>query len=168
MNNHNTSIGYVGTVTIEFPHKRVITHNNGTKTFFNLLNRFIARQTITINELPAFLMLYATDSATLLANPSALDNKPLTILNRPIGIISSVVTNTDGKEVILLTTPLDGSYLNSSLNTEDLAGVSVAVLSSDAKHILAASTIDDGAGLINSLMTGSNATVKWQMSFDNE
>ena len=170
MKSNNTSIGYVGTVTIEFPHKRQNIHNNGTSKFFELLNAFISRQTVSVDRLPAYIMLYATSSSTLLANPNATDTVYLSleILNNKVAITPNITQTLDGKEVVLFATTLSQSVIKSGIDKETLNKVSIAILSADTSTILAAADLPDGVSLLNSLDLGLNATVKWQMAFMNE
>ena len=170
MENNKTCIGYAGTLTIEFPHNKIILHNNGTTEFFKLLNKFISRQTVHAAELPAYLMLYATNSRNLLENPNAKDISytPLQILTAPQEINSNLVTSSSLTEVVVHTVTLSNSEVKSAIGIDKSSAMCFAILSADTSKILAATDIPDGAALLSAIKLGVNATVKWRMSFQNE
>ena len=168
MNQSNTSIKYAGTVSIETKTKRILSHNNGSMNLFNLLNRFMARHTVSVGELPGYLMMYQATSASVLSNTNANSNiyPSIELFTSKTPMIASLL-DAGGSEVIVYSTSLSSSNIKSGLSLNNNATVCLALISADAQTILAATDVQNGGMLIKSLQQGMNATVKWQLSFEN-
>lgn len=165
---NDTSIKYRGVVSVEFPTKRFISHNNGSIKLFSLLNKFMSRQTVSVGELPGYIMLYQTNSASVLQHTNANDVSypALELLSSKLPAMANVVSVASG-EVVVYTTPLTNSSLKSGITIGASTPVCLALISSDAKTILSATDVTGGSSLIKSLQQGMNATIKWQLSFEN-
>lgn len=168
MSHNNTPIKYNGVVQIDINSKRIMSHNNGSDKFFNLLNRFISRHTVTVGELPGYLMMYQMSSQDVLSNTDAESAlyTSVELFSSKLPAVANL-TSVGGKEVVLYTTPLSNSSLKSGITVSNNTGVCLALISADATTILAAADIVGGGALIKSLQQGMNATVKWQLSFEN-
>ena len=168
MNQSNTSIKYAGTVSIETKTKRIVSHNNGSQNLFNLLNRFMARHTVSVGELPGYLMMYQSTSNVVLSNTNANSNvyPSIELFTSKTPMIANLADD-GGCEVIIFSTSLSSSNIKSGITLNNNSNVCLALLSADAQTILAATDIQNGGMLVKSLQQGMNATVKWQLSFEN-
>lgn len=168
MNPNSTSIGYRGEVVIKTPIFDYYSHNNGTNELFKLLNRFMARQSVSVGELPGYLTMYNISSSEILPNPDNSKVESREIFSAKVPTIANIVEVDGGSQYLEYTSPLASNNLKpGSLYLEAESTVCLALISSDKRRILAATDIVNGGQLVNSLQQGMTAVVKWKLSFEN-
>lgn len=168
MNPNSTSIGYRGEVVIKTPIFDYYSHNNGTNELFKLLNRFMARQSVSVGELPGYLTMYNMLSSEILPNPDNAKVESKEIFSAKVPAIANIVEGEDDSQYLEYTSPLASNNLKpGNLGLETESTVCLALISSDKMRILAVTDIVNGGQLVNSLQQGMTAVVKWKLSFEN-
>lgn len=171
MNPNSTSIGYRGEVVIKTPIFDYYSHNNGTNELFKLLNRFMAKQSVSVGELPGYLTMYNMSSSIILSeseNAKSSLHESKEIFSAKVPAIANIVESEDGSQYLEYTSPLASNNLKPGSQGLDLnSTVCLSLISSDKTRILAATDIVNGGQLVNSLQQGMTAVVKWKLSFEN-
>lgn len=165
MNNISNLI-YTGQVEVKIHNKYYKQFNNGTTHLFKLLTSFLTGEHRNAQELPTNLMIYTTGVQKIIKTPNTVDHiNSLLTRNIPINRYTSTITeNGVDYETAVYTALITRGYL---LNAGKLPDNNITlVLSSNTGKILAA--IDLPTDVITSLNNGHSASIKWELSFDNQ
>ena len=169
MGSNNTSIKYAGVVSIEFPNRRVVCNNNGSGVLFDVLSRFMAKQSVSVKELPGYIMIYKANKNEILSRPNTSDSiyPSVELLVRMIPVTAGVERNGRGESTILYTVSLKNDDFKFGTSVTSTDSVCLALISSDTNTILAVTELTDSVSTIQAIQQGMHANVRWQLSFEN-
>lgn len=164
---NNTSLKYIGKVTIETTHRKNIRKNSGTKHLFRLFSSILARENFNSLNLPAYLMLYDlsgmdTESAVAFRN-EAYDDIAYRAFKYFIDLNACTVSDTDEFETeftALITAPM---VLD--LDETQIHSLALAIVAGDQQSLLA--IVDFDHDIFTTIQSGGQAVVRWRMSLTN-
>lgn len=165
----NSNIRYKGSVGIELQRGSIRAHNNGTRNLFNIINRIFTNKLFDkdgiIENLPSYISFipesrFDTDITDYTSYTEKILINELTIASREITADERIVYKS------LLTRNMINSSYAGLLNNE--TPVVALLLDGSCKNILAYSIIDSVA--LKSICENeiSQATVEWELHFDNQ